>query len=405
MRNGHIEPRPGLPIPEPIRGREPGTWAHNTIVKRLPDIGRRVLEENDFNAESLKAMQHLILELPETPVRHLHDQEAPDWAAWAEHIEPHRDQNWLDVPWFFAETYFYRRILEAIGYFLEGPGRGLDPFLATKEAGLEASFRSVETLCGQVQSWLSTKPGPHELDWLVHADLWGNQADLSLWPAQGDGPGGGSSAEHVLVDDTDKALSHLASAGPRGRVDFVLDNAGFELVADLALVVGLVSAEAARVIHLHIKAHPTFVSDAIEHDVIQTIGALSASRHATVAALGRQLESYHAGGTIHLRSHFYWNSPLSGWEMPADLRADLSRSDLVIVKGDANYRRLLGDRHWPFDTPFKDIMTYFPTAVLALRTLKGEIAAGLARQQIAHLQRADPDWLTNGRWGVIQFVR
>jgi len=90
--------------------------------------------------------------------------------------------------------------------------------------------------------------------------------------------------------------------------------------------------------------------------------------------------------------------------MPASLRRKLSEADLLISKGDANYRRLLGDRHWPFTTPFDDIVGYLPAPLLALRTFKSEVAAGLHPEQVADLDKNDPDWLINGKWGVIQFV-
>lgn len=48
-------------------------------------------------------------------------------------------------------------------------------------------------------------------------------------------------------------------------------------------------------------------------------------------------------------------------------------SSMVFVKGDANYRRLIGDRLWPTDTPFSDVAGYFPARLCALRTLKAEL--------------------------------
>lgn len=48
-------------------------------------------------------------------------------------------------------------------------------------------------------------------------------------------------------------------------------------------------------------------------------------------------------------------------------------SSMVFVKGDANYRRLIGDRLWPTDTPFPDVAGYFPARLCALRTLKAEL--------------------------------
>jgi hypothetical protein len=90
--------------------------------------------------------------------------------------------------------------------------------------------------------------------------------------------------------------------------------------------------------------------------------------------------------------------------MPESLRQELAPSHLIISKGDANYRRLLGDAHWPFTTPFADITSYLPAPLLALRTAKSEVVAGLRPGQPERLFEVDPNWLINGRWGLIQFV-
>jgi len=39
---------------------------------------------------------------------------------------------------------------------------------------------------------------------------------------------------------------------------------------------------------------------------------------------------------------FAWAQPQPLWELPVEARAALAAEDLVIIKGDANYRRLLG---------------------------------------------------------------
>jgi hypothetical protein len=90
--------------------------------------------------------------------------------------------------------------------------------------------------------------------------------------------------------------------------------------------------------------------------------------------------------------------------MPEELRTELAPSHLIFIKGDANYRRLLGNCNWPFTTRFEDIVCYFPAPFVALRTLKSEVAAGLQLAQIETLKQEDAQWLTNGQWGVIQFV-
>ena len=93
------------------------------------------------------------------------------------------------------------------------------------------------------------------------------------------------------------------------------------------------------------------------------------------------------------------------WAQPASLRSDLKQnSALVVVKGDANYRRVLGDRPWPFDAPFTSVASYFPTNVLCLRTLKAELGCGMASAKTDAAAAADDTWLVDGKWGVIQLA-
>jgi hypothetical protein len=112
-----------------------------------------------------------------------------------------------------------------------------------------------------------------------------------------------------------------------------------------------------------------------------------------------------AAGRLSLHNDWFWNSPLPGWEMPEALRRDLLGAALLISKGDANYRRWLGDRHWPFTTPFGDVVSYAPAPLVALRTLKAEVMAGLTEEKLRWVRKTDPDWLANGSWGVIQYFR
>jgi hypothetical protein len=90
--------------------------------------------------------------------------------------------------------------------------------------------------------------------------------------------------------------------------------------------------------------------------------------------------------------------------MPHSLKEEVGKSNILVVKGDSNYRRLLGDLHWNFTTKFAEIVSYLPAPMVALRTLKSEVAAGLKAEVLEELTIADPKWLTNGQWGVIQLV-
>lgn len=402
--------QPLLPIPEPIRGRRPGTWAHSTIIERLPDIARRVLEENPFPPEVEARIEALIDDIPAAGIRPLEDPGAPDLEAWNAWVAPHQGQDWLEIPWFLAETYFYRRLLEGTGYFRSGPTKGQDPFYYEKRRGLESTRDAVQALTGAVgDSTVAGTLTEATLARLLRADLWGNRADLSLWPAdpsEDEREGGFDQADSfLLVSDLEAVIEHIDAIAPRtSRVDFVADNAGFELVADLCLADYLLVSRKARVVRLHLKSHPTFVSDATITDLLDTLAHLADSDHPAVREMAARLNEGLRDRRLQPVTDPYWTSPLCGWQMPEDLYAELAESMLVVFKGDANYRRLLGDRRWAYTTPFEKIVAYFPAPLLALRTLKAELAAGLKASQVEELNRVDPDWLTDGRWGVIQFV-
>ncbi|HZD58179.1 MAG TPA: damage-control phosphatase ARMT1 family protein [Anaerolineales bacterium] len=401
---------PKRPIPEPLRGSEIGTFAHNTVAVRIPNIGRRILAENDFSPEIMARLQALIGDIPYGRICPLRDPTAPDSGDWARYVEPYVDQNWLQVPWFFAETYFYRRVLETTGYFRPGAGHGVDPYGRQKREGLESSQEAILAVAAHVNALLSRDESkPEDLSRLLKMNLWGNQADLSLWPAgHGEGPGHADDQArdaHLLADDSQRAGELLgASQGQRSRVDFILDNAGLELVNDLALADYLLGSQTAGRVRFHLKSHPTFVSDAMIEDVEQTVAFLLVAPNAEGRSFGQRLRDHLEEGRLQLEDSFFWTSPLALWEMPAQLRSVLGSAYLIVNKGDANYRRSLGDRHWPYTTPVAEALRYLPAPWVALRVAKSEVAIGLSLEQTRELDRIDPAWKVDGRWGMIQLV-
>ncbi len=86
------------------------------------------------------------------------------------------------------------------------------------------------------------------------------------------------------------------------------------------------------------------------------------------------------------------------------MQAKLSQAQMVIVKGDANYRRLLGDSRWPSTVPAQAAIPYFPAPLLALRTLKSDPIVGLSPGLAEQLNQVDPEWRVNGKRGIIQGV-
>lgn len=389
-----------------MRGLEPGSWAERTIKIRFGETVKRTIAENDFPIEVIKKLELLIAEMPHRPIRHLDDPGGPDLEAWQSYISKFDGQDWLQPPWFFTEHYFYRRIIEAVEYFK----RGQDPFEPQKEAGLTLSSEMLIELMTRLQEWEDVhKPAAEILRSLLYVDLWGNQADYSLWPADDkdenkpDHADVSQATEFLLVDDSSKVVEYLLEPDNRiSRIDFLIDNAGMELLSDLVFADYLLTSQIADEVHFHLKAHPTFVSDALPIDVEESIAFMGAIESDVGKALGNRMNNYLDSQKLRLQTDFFWNSPLDGWQMPEALRDDLAKAALVFSKGDAQYRRLLGDRHWPTTSLFSDVVSYFPAPIVALRTLKSELVCGLQPGQAEQVAKNDPDWLINGRWGLIQ---
>jgi uncharacterized protein with ATP-grasp and redox domains len=270
-----------------------------------------------------------------------------------------------------------------------------------------------QALATQAQRLRADGWRPEAFIHLLTLALWGNQADMSLWApddaTQPRHPQTDHPHEHLIVNEAEAVAHYLTALQDEPRatppcVDCLLDNAGFELLGDLCLADYLLSTAQVQTVRVHAKLHPTFVSDAIMVDVHGTIAWLRHHADRALRTLGERLHLCVQHRRFQVHTHPFWTSPLPLWEMPDDLRVFLAEADVVLAKGDANYRRALGDAHWPWTTPLADVVSYFPTPIVFLRTCKAEVIAGLSSAQVHELRQHDPAWLTNGAWGVIQFV-
>jgi hypothetical protein len=378
-------------------------------VHRLPHIAQRVLADNPLTAAMRHRIEDLIASIPHCTLAAFTDPAAPYMPGWHDYVRPYLDHTWLEVPWFFAETYFYRRLVAMTDFFRTG----FDPFAAQKQQGLHAAVAHGRALATQAQRLRADGWRPEAFIHLLTLALWGNQADMSLWapddPTQPSHTQTDHQQEHLVVNEAE-VVAHYVTAlhdAPRATprcVDCLLDNAGLELLGDLCLADYLLSTAQVQTVRFHAKVHPTFVSDAIVADVHTTIAWLQHHADRALRTWGARLHAYVRHRRLHVQTHPFWTSPLPLWEMPDDVRALLAEANMVIAKGDAHYRRALGDAHWPWTTPFADIVSYCPAPIVFLRTCKAEVIAGLASAQVQELRQRDPAWLINGAWGVIQFV-
>jgi hypothetical protein len=311
--------------------------------------------------------------------------------AWRLALLERKGHGWLSTDWFFAETYAYRQLVERARYF----ETLRDPFRTTKReeyassAHAEALERALE-LEGTLEERL------HALLGLV---LFGNRIDLSF--AASLSRGMTAETEDFLTDDRDAAV--LACVRGTGPLHVIVDNAGTELTLDLMLADFALAHLDASVV-LHVKVHPTFVSDATEEDVLSFLGLGGDQRFeprsAPAVAFVKRLRDAVQSGRLELAPHPFWNGPASLWELPGELAERFALARLTVLKGDANYRRAVNDALWPPETPFRDVLAYFPAPLLALRTLKSDAIVGLPEGCARALDERDPTWRVNGKRGV-----
>jgi uncharacterized protein with ATP-grasp and redox domains len=325
----------------PIRCDRVGSFPWSVLHDRHPKLVEQIAEGLPYPPAVLFALQELAAGL--------------------------HDEHWYDQTFLAAEDRFYRAVLTAVGYGDDGPWRGVDPFGPVKQAELDSRVATEELAALAAIA--------DDLPRLLLASLWGNRADLGFLVTRRE-----AADARLLIDDRPTLI-----AGLEGRITILADNAGRELLADLALIDHLLRSGRASSLVLHVKPAPCFVSDALLPDVLAALDRMEGT------ALRRALRT----GQWEIRTDPFWFSPEPYTGLPGRLREELASSRLVIVKGDLNYRRLVQDRHWPVTDSFAERTAYFPAPVAALRTCKSEVVVGLDEPLAL-------DDRVSGRYGLIQ---
>lgn len=492
-----------MTLPEPYFNSQKTSFAHPSVRERWPVILTAVIDDvsktvgkitssdtskADEGKEIIRAVSDLLYEMDHdrelTPLE-IPEKEAssPLFADIADYNEgiaqlkkesPHAS-TWHTAPWLISECYMYRRL--AFIFQIRQQWSNYDYFADSKRSAFSSSKDGVVELTlryKQLSQQLadSEANGKDKSDILeelfkefIDISLWGNATDLSLLAnvsldeikrLQGAEVRRANEA-NILVNDTTKAWNRLYkpfSEGKKNRVDFVLDNAGFELFTDVVFALFLLDSKIAHSIVLHPKNIPWFVSDVMPHDFHDLLVDLtdasffseqvSPEHREALDYLAGKLESYFKPGNaaeseeggIFIHTSDFWttqynfNSDLTPEGRGTGDRAykDLSHSTLVYFKGDLNHRKLIGDLQWPRTTPFvdavglkgsdqKNTLANGGISIMTLRTIKGDTLTGLKEGQEASLneqwwkkqnEKGDKEvvergWAYSGKWAVIEY--
>ncbi|KAN0062846.1 Hairy/enhancer-of-split with YRPW motif protein 2 [Thecaphora frezii] len=201
--------------------------------------------------------------------------------------------SWFSAPWLFAECYLYRLLRS---FFARSTHwKRYDPFSKSKLQTFRSSGTAISELANTIEGLIkkanSAEKGaestPEGREILFHEmaqmSLWGNATDLSLLTSlsyadlqalQTTGKEQQEArAKFILSNDLDKAWKQISSLD-NGRIDIVLDNAGFELVSDMIFADWLLSTPHVGEVVFHPKNMPWFVSDVTPPDFRHTIESL-----------------------------------------------------------------------------------------------------------------------------------
>jgi len=183
---------------------------------------------------------------------------------------------------------------------------------------------------------------------------------------------------------------------------------------------------------LHPKSIPWYVSDVTPVDFMNLLNSirdaksfftsgpgdekLSEEELSNLDFLFENWSDLHIDGKMIMRPHKFWTEGGSFWRLPhtaTDLYSDLKESELVIFKGDLNYRKLVADAMWdahtPFETALGPIGKDSGLRILALRTCKGDVVVGLPKGKDEELRKAQGKdesmraWAFTGEYAVCEF--
>ncbi|XP_055337928.1 damage-control phosphatase ARMT1-like [Paramacrobiotus metropolitanus] len=428
----------------------PGTNAHFTVEKRLPAVLAGVLADYKLDVESLKndsipvdiagqlRIERSLAELQQEMTDNAPIREFPlgnnssvgddlaewNWAlqrslAWNQRNESDVPR-WYDSPTTFVECYFYRRL----SYIFERESWTTDHFHLKKKESLEHNMHNIQALLDYLENTLEAVAASHNrsdplvkehLMNIMRLSVWGNKGDLSLTATHNKSSHVVSHDFHdeqqqiqelLLVDQSEAIWSYLQRLNRSAHIAIICDNFGFELTTDLILGEFLIVSGLVATVHYHVKALPWFVSDVIIPDFHRTLRMVD-QQH--TGQFGTKWQGYLTTGQFKLSADRFWTLPYDYDVMDVKapgLYAQLQKEDLLIFKGDLNYRKLTGELRWSPQEKFGYVLRNFrPTAVAALRGVKTTVLVGVTDQErLQQLNANETDWMLTGKYSVIQFA-
>ena len=368
--------------PDYIRTDELNSFASYTAANRFPSIVRSVIENNSFNNEIHDKLELLLRDIPDAELGLLSDSSNVNRRINAA-IKKEK-YRWNNAPFIFVENYLYHLLREICNY----TDTRYDYFAFKKDDDVLSKKKALLEVIEDSEKLFNCEPD-ESFNQLMHFYLSGNTADLSQTKTID------RSNINLLIDDTEKAGGFFRASN---QIDIVLDNSGEELFYDLLFSKWILSKTKTAAVNLHFKSFPYFVSDAMIMDFYFLLSILSEDKRGK--KFSDAILDYVTRGNIVLHEDNYWTDTNDFSAIPEAIKCIFSKSDVVVFKGDLNYRKLIEDRHWNYNTDIREIVTHRQNNCLIIRVLKSELITNLNTVP----DTANNEWMHNGKYGIIQLV-
>lgn len=438
-----------MSLPAVFKTGEEGTFGWYTASVRWPvivqnaidDLERAIDKVEDTKAKDEgEAIKKQLVQLKRDVIEDAELTALPEkYESFNDYLKENGPQTWLKGDWLFMEIYLYRKIDI---FFKQQPNWvNFDIFESLKESTFHSSKSGVLDLAGYYRAVSEKFNGKKDalaplFQEFIEISLWGNATDLSLLAnatlddikSIQDSANRLKQKSNILVDDTTEVFKYLENFDGDARVDFILDNSGFELYTDLLLSLFLLDFNLASSIKMHGKDIPYMVSDVMIKDFDNIIKDLddpnffSVTDRSDLEFISSKIKKYVAEKKLVIEDHPFWTTPLDFWAIDpsetkyggADVHRSLAQSQLCIFKGDLNYRKLTGDRHWKRTTSWTESIGPLKNnglTTLSLRTAKADVIVGLTEGKDEELCSAWEKlgnkygswWASSGKWAVICF--
>lgn len=333
----------------------------------------------------------------------------------------------INAPFIDVEHYFYYYILDKVNSQQTiNEGNFIDPFLDAKIASIKNDYcnesikhkskiKELLDLGIQIKECIGDQRQKDSIIELLKLNLSANSTDLSqlFWEQ--------FSSVTSIIDDGEVFWEEFVSDLHNvNRINVLVDNFGIEFLADIIMGYYFIlkkGRDSSIEIVYHVNELPVFVSDVKRGDdqVLFKVLTELIKDNAQYKYLLEDINHFIQNGKIKFKSDFFWNMPSrydtitqskykkSGYL--SEVKSIFTGNDLLIIKGDLNYRRMVGDKNYNPQKKIEKFIKYISCPVLIIRSFKSNVTLlGKSYNNVVENKNIEQDWQSNGKYGVIQYI-